>query len=202
MVAFALVASCSGAPGADDSALPAGSPPTTVPLATTTRDVAMTVGASSPMPEATDGNPSTNGDVEAAYADSVASYWACVRAPASCDVGAQTASSGSAKTALGRTVADLASGGLHIGPEDVGYTIVESVTVHHGGFRATVVACWWDTAVLYGPPAQLGGAEVVMNNKQSTSRFESVMYFEDGRWLVGDERRLERVEGANGCATR
>jgi hypothetical protein len=98
-------------------------------------------------------------------------------------------------------VTDLVTGGLFVGPDDVGYVVVESVTVS-GPTTATVSSCWWDTGVLYGPPATAGGDPVVVNNVQATSRFETTMELEGGRWLTSEEKRTDHVEGVNQCAPK
>lgn len=111
---------------------------------------------------------------------------------------ALTASVGPAREALTKTVADLISGGLFVGDEDPGYQVVESIDFSDST-TAVVVSCWWDTGVLYGPPAQPGGPPLIINNLQVTSRFGSTMKLAGGRWLVSEEQRISRVEGANEC---
>lgn len=93
---------------------------------------------------------------------------------------------------------DLVTGGLFAGAEDPGYVVVQSVRIA-GPTSATVTYCAWDTGVLYGPPATAGGDPVVMNNLQVTSRFETTMTLEGGKWLTSEEKRIERVEGENRC---
>ncbi len=125
-------------------------------------------------------------------------YWACLRSPATCDASSLTSTVGPARAALTKTVADLVSGGLAIGSEDSGYVIVESVKLS-GPTTALVTSCWWDTGVLYGPPAQAGGSPIVINDLKVTSRFETTMTLEGGRWLTSEEKRVTRVEGTNQC---
>jgi len=125
-------------------------------------------------------------------------YWTCLRSPKDCDPTKLTASVGPARAALTTTVNDLVTGGLFAGTEDPGYVAVQSITVA-GPTTATVTYCAWDTGVLYGPPAKPGGAPVVVNNLQVTSRFETTMVLEGGRWLTSEEKRTERVEGENRC---
>jgi hypothetical protein len=137
--------------------------------------------------------------VKTAYTSYVAGYWVCLRAPDTCDASTLTATGSPARQNLTKTVSDLRNGKLHIGADDVGYTVIESVVINPISQRATVLTCNWDTAVLYGPPIKDGETEVVVNNKQSTSRLESVMYLDGGVWKLGEERRIERVEGTNTC---
>jgi hypothetical protein len=121
-----------------------------------------------------------------------------LRAPSKCDPSALTASVGPARAALAKTVSDLVSGGLFVGSEDAGYVVVESVAVT-GPTSADVTSCWWDTGVLYGPPASPGGQPVVVNNLQVTARFNTKMVLEGNRWLTSEETRTERTEGENRC---
>ena len=136
--------------------------------------------------------------VEADFLALYDAYWSCLRSPKDCDPTTLTASVGPARAALTKTVNDLVTGGLFAGPEDPGYVVVQSITIA-GPTTATVTYCAWDIGVLYGPPAQPGGAPVVVNNLQVTSRFETTMALEGGKWLTSEEKRIERVEGENLC---
>jgi hypothetical protein len=90
------------------------------------------------------------------------------------------------------------SGGLFAGAEDVGYVVVEGVKVT-GPSSVVVSSCWWDTGVLYGPPAKAGGAPIIVNNVQATSKFETTMVLENGQWLTSEENRTLHVEGQTQC---
>ena len=136
-------------------------------------------------------------EVKAQYLKFSESYRDCLRAPKACDPATLTASTGPARGALTKTVTDLVGAELFVGNDDPGYVTVEAVKVNES--TATVTSCWWDTSVLYGPPAEAGGPPIVMNNKQVTARFESTMAFEGGRWLTSEEKRVGRVEGVNQC---
>ena len=140
----------------------------------------------------------TEAQVKADYLTLYDAYWTCLRTPQSCDPAALTASVGPARAALTKTVDDLVNGGLFAGADDPGYVVVESVELS-GPTTAVVSSCWWDTGVLYGPPAKAGGDPVVVNNLQVTSRFDTTMELEGGRWLTSEEKRTERVEGQNKC---
>ena len=168
-------------------------------LGTTSTTVAAT---SSIAPTTTTTLATTTGTPEAQveddYSQQYDEYWVCLRSPATCDPSALTASVGPARAALTKTVADLVGGGLFVGDEDTGYQVVESIDFSDST-TAVVVSCWWDTGVLYGPPAQPGGPPLIINNLQVTSRFGSTMKLEGGRWLVSEEQRVSRVEGVNEC---
>ena len=147
---------------------------------------------------ATSTTVAVEGQVKADYLLLYDAYWTCLRTPKSCDPVALTASVGPARAALTKTVGDLVTGGLFAGAEDSGYVVVEAVKLS-GPTTAVVSSCWWDTGVLYGPPAKAGGAPVVINNLQVTSRFDTTMELQGGRWLTFEEKRTERVEGQDKC---
>ena len=136
--------------------------------------------------------------VEADYRRLYDQYWVCLRSPVECDPSALTASVGPARAALTKTLGDMVTGELFAGNEDPGYVVVEAVDLSDPT-TALVTSCWWDTGVLYGPPAKLGGPPLVLNNLKATSRFETTMTLESGRWLTSQERRVSRVEGQNLC---
>lgn len=177
--------------------------PTVAPTTSTTSTTSTSAPATTAASTTTTLAPTTTAvPVEARVkADFLAlydAYWSCLRSPKDCDPTKLTASVGPARAALTKTVNDLVTGGLFAGTEDPGYVVVQSITVA-GPTTATVTYCAWDTGVLYGPPAKPGGAPVVVNNLQVTSRFETTMVLEGGRWLTSEEKRTERVEGENRC---
>lgn len=177
--------------------------PTVAPTTSTTSTTSTSAPATTAASTTTTLAPTTTAvPVEARVkADFLAlydAYWTCLRSPKDCDPTKLTASVGPARDALTKTLNDLVTGGLFAGTEDPGYVVVQSITVA-GPTTATVTYCAWDTGVLYGPPAKPGGAPVVVNNLQVTSRFETTMVLEGGRWLTSEEKRTERVEGENRC---
>ena len=137
--------------------------------------------------------------IKASYLQLYNGYWACLRAPDKCDPSSQTSSVGPARAALTKTVKDLVSGGLFAGSEDAGYVVVEKVVLTDPTM-AVVSSCWWDTGILYGPPAAAGGLPIVVNNIQATSRFDTTIILENGNWRTSEEKRTERTEGENRCA--
>ena len=209
---LAALAGCSsGSDGASDTSSvlvttttspsttsPVSSSSTTQPSSTsTTLETASSV-ATTTTTLATTTTVTAEEQVEADYRQLYEQYWICLRSPAACDPSQLTASVGPARAALTETLADLVAGDLFAGDEDPGYLVVESVEVMDPA-TAVVASCWWDTGVLYGPPAQLGGPPLVINDLQATSRFETTMTLEGSQWLTSEERRVSRVEGENQC---
>lgn len=177
--------------------------PTVAPTTSTTSTTSTSTPATTSASTTTTLAPTTtavpvDAQVKADFLALYDAYWTCLRSPKDCDPTKLTASVGPARAALTKTVNDLVTGGLFAGTEDPGYVVVQSIIVA-GPTTATVTYCAWDTGVLYGPPAKPGGAPVVVNNLQVTSRFETTMALEGGKWLTSEEKRTERVEGENRC---
>ncbi len=174
---------------------------TTTPLATSTVPATVTPTSNSTAATTTT-VPVVDHEklVRTSYEAYMAAYWVCLRSPATCEPGTLTSPDSPAFRTLSRSVHDMRAGGLRIGADPVGYTVIESVAVDVAAGRATVTTCNWDTAVLYGPPAWTGGPEVVMNNKRLTTRFRSVMYLDGVAWKLGEEHGVENIEEVNTCS--
>jgi hypothetical protein len=207
-VIFTLAA-CNGSKSSAATTTANATTPTTAAASATTTVAASTTATptkTTVAPVTTVAVPSTSTtlapdvEVKAQYLKLAESYWACLRAPKVCDPATLTASTGPARGALTKTVTDLVGADLFFGNDDPGYTTVEAVKVTES--TALVMSCWWDTAVLYGPPAEVGGPPIVMNNKQVTARLETTLALEEGRWLTSEEKRVARVEGVNQCPPR
>lgn len=197
---LATACSSGGSSGSSDtlSTTTVAAPVTT--SATTSTTTASTTTASTTTVLVTSTTQPPDAAVRAAYEAFVAGYWACVRAPESCDVTALTAP-GQAQEALRKTVGDLVGAGLKASSTaNVGYTVVERISIDPLSRRATVESCWWDTGVLVGPPASPGGPEVVVNDKQVTARFTTGMVETGGTWKVETDERTERIEARNACS--
>ena len=208
---LAALAACSGGSGgasdpssaivtstvSSSTTAPVASSSTTSSTSTTSTTVATTTSLAPTMTTTTTAAP-PEAQVEANYRQLYEQYWICLRSPAACDPSVLTASVGPARAALTKTVAGLVAGELFAGAEDPGYVVVESVAVSDST-TALVTSCWWDTGVLYGPPAQPGGPPLIINDLRATSRFQTTMTLEGGRWLTSEERRVSRVEGKNQC---
>jgi hypothetical protein len=205
VAAIFTLAACNGSKSSAGTTIANSTTPTTSAISSTTVLAASTTATSkttvAPVTTVAVTSTSTtlapDEQVKAQYLKLAESYWACLRAPKVCDPATLTASNGPARSALTKTVKDLVDADLFFGNDDPGYTTVEAVKVTDS--TALVMSCWWDTAVLYGPPAEAGGAPIVMNNKQVTARLETTLAFEGGRWLTSEEKRVARVEGVNQC---
>jgi hypothetical protein len=145
--------------------------------------------------------PTTTEEVQvrAAYLSAYDDYWVCLRDPTGCDPTTLTASSGPARATLTDAVNKLRSSDLKVGPDDVGYVVIDSVIFDSSSHNATVKSCWWDTGVVYGPPAKIGGDPIAVNNLQVTSRFDTTLVLESGVWRISREVRTGRTEGVNQC---
>ena len=170
---------------------------TSAPRTSTTS--ATTSGTSSTSTSAPPTTVALEAQIRASYSAAYEAYWACLREPDTCDPTALTASTGPARASLTDAVNQLRSSDLKVGPDDFGYMVIEAVSVDASGQAAQVQACWWDTGVVYGPPATEGGDPVVVNNLQVTARFDTTMVLEAGEWRISEEVRTARVEGVNEC---
>jgi hypothetical protein len=206
VAAIFTLAACNGSKSSAGTTTATSTTPTTSAISSTTTVAASTTATptkTTVAPVTTVAVTSTSTtlapdiEVKTQYLKFTESYWACLRAPKACDPATLTASTGPARGALTKTVTDLVGADLFVGNDDPGYVTVEAVTVNQS--TALVTSCWWDTGVLYGPPAEAGGPPIVMNNKQVTARFETTLAFEGGRWLTSEEKRVARVEGVNQC---
>ena len=204
----AALAACSGSGGSSDPTTIASSSSTSTSVvpstsAQTTTSTTSTSSTTSPAVSKTTATPTTTvtaeAQVSAAYLTAYGGYWACLRDPKTCDPTSLTASTGPARATLTDAVNKLRSSDLKVGPEDFGYVVIESGVVDGSSRSATVKSCWWDTGVVYGPPAKAGGNPIVVNNLQVTSRFDTTLVLESGEWRISQETRTDRVEGVNQC---
>lgn len=197
---IAVLGACSdssdGSADSTTSEATASTSSTSVPATSSTASATSTTTSTTSPPPTT---AALELQIRDSYSAAYASYWACLRDPDACDPTALTASTGSARANLTDAVNQLRSSDLRVGPDDFGYMVIEGVSVDPSGQTAQVQACWWDTGVVYGPPATEGGEPVVVNNLHVTSRFDTTMVLEDGEWRISEEVRTARVEGVNEC---
>lgn len=195
---IAILAGCDG--GSNGSPDTSTSTTTgTVPASSTSASTVSTAPSSTSTTAPPTTTPSIEAQVRAAYAAAYNGYWSCLRGPAVCDPTSLTASTGPARGNLTDAVNQLVASDLKVGPDDVGYMVVESVTPDATGRSALVKSCWWDTGVVYGPPATSGGDPTVVNDVQATSRFDTTMILEAGQWRISEETRTQHLEGVNQC---
>lgn len=88
--------------------------------------------------------------IRSAYQFRYDSYWACLRSPDECDT-SYLLVGGPAEAAMQQTLEALSIRGRAVGDDPVGYFVIDRI-VHEDLDTVTVTACWWSTAVLYGPP--------------------------------------------------
>jgi hypothetical protein len=207
-LAFALVAlaACAGGtstaetaitptPAPDSTTTSTTAPPTTSPT-NVTNSAASTTEAPAPTTIAVDDQ------VRAAYDDRYNGYWACLRAPLACDTSYVLEGSGSAD-ALQATMQGLADRGRFVGDDDVGYYVIEAISV--AGDTATVTACWWSTAVLYtGPadptrPVSPDNPPTVVNDTPDSGRQTDQFVLTNSRWLLVSSQILDEGSETNSC---
>lgn len=184
-------------------------PTTTMVPPPTTSTVAPTTTSTSTSTSTTLAEPSVEeleAEIAAAYEDVYWGYWACLRSPLDCDVSWLEPDSGS-YSAMFATMEALAERDRFVGDDDVGYYVIESIELSDDRTEATVVTCWWSTAVLYTTPADPGrpagpdNPPTIVNNTPSSGRQIDELVLVDGRWLqsggrlIGDDYEEDQCGG-------
>lgn len=218
-----LVAGCTGDDGSsvavtDESvvameATTTVAPTTTVPVTTTTAaptaipsttTIATTTTTSTTVPESS--LDDLEAEIAAAYEERFDGYWECLRAPAECRFGYLLPGSPSDE-GMRRTIAELMARDRFVGDENVGYFVIQSVDIADSETEATVVSCWWSTAVLYTTPADpsrpMGPDNpptIVNNTPGSTFLRDDFAFAETKGWLLQASASLEQFPEENRCA--
>jgi hypothetical protein len=172
---------------------PSTAPPTTTPTTDTT------------PPPSTPTTIPLDDQIRAAYDEIYWGYWGCLRSPLDCDTSWLLDGSGSA-IAMEETMQGLADRGRFVGDDDVGYYVIEDVVVEPSATVATVVACWWSTAVLYtGPadpsrPAGPDNPPTIVNDTPGSARMTDTLSLFDGAWRLGGSSTSNQVAEENQCS--
>lgn len=143
-------------------------------------------------------------EIAAAYDEVYWGYWACLRSPLDCDVSWLAPDSGSSR-AMQATMEALAERDRFVGDEDVGYYVIESIEIADNGVEATVVTCWWSTAVLYTSPADPSrpagpdNPPTIVNNTPGSSRQLDLLVRSNTSWQVQSSQGLESFDEEDVC---
>jgi hypothetical protein len=211
VVCCGLVA-CSGGDGDTDSTV--ASQPVSTGFDTSTavseRSTTTVAATTSTSTSTTEPAPTTTVDpvraeIEAAYEVLYQGYWACLRSPDGCDTSYLVADGPSAQ-GLASTLSDMRDRDLRVGDDPVGYYVIEEITIGADATTADVVACWWSTAVLYGPPADITRPEgpdnppTIVNNTPGSARQRDTFKLDGGIWRLHASDGLEDEAEVNLCA--
>jgi hypothetical protein len=148
---------------------------------------------------------SVEDELRLAYQRAYDGYWACLRAPLNCDT-SWLVEGGPSAVAMQGTMQALADRARFVGPDDVGYFVIEHIAVDPSGERAEVTACWWSTAVLYGAPAdptRPAGPDnppTIVNNTHSSGRQLDVFTEGAGAWQQREGELLDDGWEYDTCA--
>jgi hypothetical protein len=135
-------------------------------------------------------------ELRTAYQRVFDGYWACLRAPSSCDMSWLAEGSRAAVTMQG-TLQALIDRDRFVGRDDVGTFVVEHVSVDAAGDRAEVTACWTMYAVLYGAPADPtapagpSNPPTIVNNTPGSARQRDVVVRDGDTWDVAESVALD-----------
>jgi hypothetical protein len=209
VVCCGLVA-CSGGDGDTDPTVASqpvstGFDTSTAVSERSTTTVAATTSTSTTEPAPTTTVDPVRAEIEAAYEVRYQGYWACLRSPDGCDTSYLVADGPSAQ-AFASTLSDMRDLDVRVGDDPVGYYVIEEITIGADATTADVVACWWSTAVLYGPPADITRPEgpdnppTIVNNTPGSRRQRDTLVMTDGTWLLWDAQpEAEEVVGEDIC---
>ncbi|TVR28350.1 MAG: hypothetical protein EA389_00605 [Ilumatobacter sp.] len=171
---------------------------------TSTTSTTSTVAATTTTTEAERSIEELEAEVAAAYELVYEGYWECLRSPLDCDTSWLVEGSGSA-VAMQNTMQGLADRDRYVGDDPVGYFVIESIEFNDDQTEATVVTCWWSTAVLYTTPVDPtrppgpDNPPTVVNDTPGTSRQMDRLERSLGLWAVRHSETIESVAGENKC---
>ena len=172
---------------------------------TSTTSTTSTVAATTTTTEAERSIEELEAEVAAAYELVYEGYWECLRSPLDCDTSWLVEGSGSA-VAMQNTMQGLADRDRYVGDDPVGYFVIESIEFNDDQTEATVVTCWWSTAVLYTTPVDPtrppgpDNPPTVVNDTPGTSRQMDRLERSLGLWAVRNSETTESLAGENQCA--
>ena len=187
----------STAPSTTSTTATTSSPTTTVSFMTTT--------VAPPTTTVVMTATSVEDELRLAYQRAYDGYWACLRTPLDCDTSWQV-DGGPSAVAMHGTMQALADRDRFVGPDPLGYFVIEHIAVDPSGDRAEVTACWWSTAVLYGAPADptrpasTDNPPTIVNNTHSSGRQTDVFVRADGTWPKIESHALDDGWEHDTCA--
>lgn len=175
---------------------------TTTTTSTTTTAPTTTTSTTTTVPEPT--LEDLEAEVAAAYQAIYDGYWECLRSPLDCDTSWLVEGSPSFE-AMQATMQGLADRGRYVGDDPVGYFVIESIEFDESRTEATVVTCWWSTAVLYGAPidpTQPPGPDnpaTVVNNLPSSGFQSQVLVLDRETWRTSSGMLLDDGSDVDVC---
>jgi hypothetical protein len=195
---------------ADSTSTTDPSPPTSseqpTTTITTTTTPATTTTTSTTLAAPTTTVDMLRAEIETAYEVLYEGYWACLRAPESCDPNTFLAPGSGSARAMAQTRDELINRDLHVADSDPGYWVIESIEPGPEADEVTVRVCWYLSAVLLGPPADpnlpvgSGNPATIVNNTPGSQRQADIFGREaDGSWRVRNSTTNVSVVKENLC---
>ena len=118
--------------------------------------------------------------------------WACFDAPATCDPTSFTPTVGDLRATVVKLLKESvdAKWRTRRSTDDISYLVVRSVKVAEDRQSAEVVACEWNTEVVFEPNAKVVGGEIPVNidKRSNEARYNAVR--DKDRWLVASEETI------------
>jgi len=188
-----------------DTAEPEPTPVATeAEISETTTSTTSTVAATTTTTEAKRSIEELEAEVAAAYELVYEGYWECLRSPLDCDTSWLVEGSGSA-VAMQNTMQGLADRDRYVGDDPVGYFVIESIEFNDDQTEATVVTCWWSTAVLYTTPVDPtrppgpDNPPTVVNDTPSSGLQSEILQWIAGRWRAASGTLLDDGSSTDIC---
>ena len=197
------------------SAAPTTSPaPLTAPTATTATTAVPTAPtaptATTTVPTATTAAPVTTTIIEsdesimqrAITKNAIVDVYHCFARPTGCDLTQDTTTQGTFRFNVTSNAKHLADRNWQAkdDPADPTYITVRSATVTADRRSAVVMACLWDTGVIFEPNAAPDGTDIIADDVKKSHEMRFQMVYEHPRWLVSIAEDLSQKVAENTCA--
>ena len=172
-------------------------PPPTTPVATTP----------APTTIATKTAPPTELDTlketikQAAIRGRTVDIEACIASPERCNPVQITPIQGTARAILTNNIQKLVSSGQRARtntPDPTSLTVTK-IEVESDGGRAVVLACLWDTTILYVPRGNVDGSDKIIDDSKASFDERFTMVLEDGQWLTELAEDIAKHPDENTC---
>jgi hypothetical protein len=170
--------------------------PTTAATASSTSTTAA-VAETTTLP-ATTTTVATEDLIKQAVQAYIGEYFTCGQTPSTCDPSTFTATQGQSREKITQLIIGMNGAGLHFSTDLRGsYLTAESIGQNSDVF-ASAIYCAYDALTVLGPNGP-DGLPTVVNDAISNVRYMYSLFFEDGRWVVGQQDQVERLGEGELC---
>lgn len=129
---------------------------------------------------------------------------ACFDDPDQCDPTTFSASTGSARANSLSNLKDFRDHNYRTrtNTEDPDYLVVTDVTVADDHQNAVVLACYWDTGIIFQPKAAPDGSDIMVSTSKETAYFRFEMVPERGTWFIASSAITRHAPKENLCGPK